>query len=401
MVIIRPMNGLISESWPIVLGASVVGLGLGWLLRSLLIGNKITSINNDWQAHFDAAVRDRDQLQKAIATLRTSVEAQEAVIHQRDMAVNKIKTELESSLEKEKLLTRNVFTLRAEREGFKTRMSEFQNRMMTLQEQSVELQSEFLKSRDFYVGELRKSFDKRKELEERVENSLQEHASYRNLLSSSRSEQDSVKNMLAAAKARLENLDQLERNVIELEAENAQLRHDNALARQENDALRRDVAEQDELRIQNRELSQVLESMEKSRKQYEDDANRYRQHADKTEKKSETLRLKLDEVEQNFLQIEKENRQALENARKSSATEAANDANAKDDEKDDLQEIVGIGKVFEHTLHELGIFSFRQIANFELSDIARVNAELREFKGRMEQDDWIGQAKELLYKKYG
>lgn len=401
MVIIRRMNGLITESWPIILGVSVVGLGLGWLLRSFLIGNKITNINNDWQAHYDAAVRDRDHLQKQGATLRTSVEAQEAVIHQRDMAVTKIKTELESSLEKEKLLTRNVFTLRAEREGFKTKMSAFQNRMMTLQEQSAELRSEFLKSRDFYVGELKKSFDKRKELEERVENSSHEHESFRNLLSSSRSEQDSVNNMLSAAKARLENLDQLEHSVIALEAENAQLKHDNAIARQENDALRRDVAEQDELRIQNKELAQVLQSMEKSRKQYENDANRYRQHADKTEKKSETLRLKLDEVEQNFLQIEKENRKALATARKSSATEAANDANAKNEEKDDLQEIVGIGKVFEHTLHELGIFSFRQIANFELSDIARVNAELREFRGRMEQDDWIGQAKELLYKKYG
>jgi len=36
-----------------------------------------------------------------------------------------------------------------------------------------------------------------------------------------------------------------------------------------------------------------------------------------------------------------------------------------------------------------------------MSDIARVNAELKEFRGRMEQDDWIGQAKDLLFKNYG
>jgi len=70
-------------------------------------------------------------------------------------------------------------------------------------------------------------------------------------------------------------------------------------------------------------------------------------------------------------------------------------------EKDDLQEIVGIGKVFEHALHELGIYSFRQIAAFDVADMARVNVELKECKGRMEQDDWIGQAKDLLFKKYG
>ena len=51
-----------------------------------------------------------------------------------------------------------------------------------------------------------------------------------------------------------------------------------------------------------------------------------------------------------------------------------------------------IGKAFERTLHDLGIYSFRQIANFGMADIARVNMELKEFKGRMEQDDWIGQA---------
>ena len=62
---------------------------------------------------------------------------------------------------------------------------------------------------------------------------------------------------------------------------------------------------------------------------------------------------------------------------------------------------MGIGKVFERTLNDLGYFSFRQLANFGVADIARVNAELKEFKGRMEQDDWIGQAKELLFKKYG
>ena len=71
------------------------------------------------------------------------------------------------------------------------------------------------------------------------------------------------------------------------------------------------------------------------------------------------------------------------------------------EDRDNLQDIVGIGKVFEQALHELGIFTFRQIANFDISDIARVNAELKEFKGRMEQDDWIGQARELHFKKYG
>lgn len=395
------MDSALSEIGLYVLAATAVGVALGWLIRNAVVAASTNALNDDWQGQLDLVVRVKDRLQAESTNLRTTVEAQEAVVHQRDMAITKARTELESALEREKLLTKNVFTLRAEREDFKSKTAMFQSRMSALQRQAAELQSEFLKSRDFYVGELTKAFEKRKALEEKLENSKHEYESFSNLLHASRSEHESVNKMLAAAKQRLENLDSLEQNIIELEAENAQLKHEAAITRQENDALKRDVFEQDELRIQNKELAQVLKSMENSRKQYENDANRYRKHADKTEQKSETLRMRLDEVEQNFLEMEKQQKEALESARNAGTPDAANDAGTDEPVKDDLQEIIGIGKVFEHTLHELGVFSFRQIANFDMSDIARVNAEMKEFKGRMEQDDWIGQAKELHFKKYG
>jgi predicted flap endonuclease-1-like 5' DNA nuclease len=207
--------------------------------------------------------------------------------------------------------------------------------------------------------------------------------------------------MLASARKRLDSLDALEQKVIELEAENAQLNHDASLVRQEIEALQRDVAELDELKVQNKELAQCLTSMENSRKQYESDANRYKNQAGQSEKKSETLRLKLDDVEKTFADMEKQQRQALKDVRKASVARKSIGKKPAKQEKDDLQEIIGIGKVFEQALHELGIYSFRQIADFDVADIARVNVELKECKGRMEQDDWIGQAKDLLFKKYG
>ncbi len=140
--------------------------------------------------------------------------------------------------------------------------------------------------------------------------------------------------------------------------------------------------------------------MEASRKQYENDAMRYRKQADETEQKSETLRMRLDDVEKQFLEMGQQQEKAIKAARKSSAKKTNGNKQAKQ-EKDDLQAIVGIGKVFEHALHELGIYSYRQIANFGVSDIARVNMALKESKGRLEQDDWIGQARELHFKKYG
>ena len=384
-----------------LLAALAVGAVAGWLLKTVLTKSKIVVAKGRLQEQLDVVSRQRDQSKVENDKLRKSIEAQQAVIHQRELVASSARTELNSALEKEKLMERNNFILRAEREDFKTKMSSFQSRMLSLQQQSADLQSEFTKSRDFYVGQLKKSFDIRKDFEEKLENSYKEHASFRTLLDSSRSEHESVNRMLGAAKARLDNLDSLEKFVITLEAENAQLKLDSSLAKQDNDALNRDLAEQDELKVQNKELSEVLKSMENSRKQYENDANRYRDHADKHEKKSETLRMRLDEVEKNFMEIEKQQGKAIRDARRSAATQAANDDKPSKVEKDDLQTIIGIGKVFEQTLQELGIISFRQIANFDIADIARVNSELKEFKGRMEQDDWIGQAKDLLFKKYG
>ncbi len=393
------MDNSLSEIGLTLLVAVTAGATLAWLLRSAIANSRFNQLNDRWQTQLDDVVRQRDRLNSESITLRTSIEAQEAVIHQRDLAVKRISTEFESALEKEKMMSKNIFTLRAEREDFKAKVVTFQNALASLKRQSQELQTEFVKSGDFYKSELRKAFEKRTALEEKLENSKFEYRSFSNLLDASRSEHESVNKMLGAAKKRLENLDALERNVIALEAENAELKHEAALTRQENDALRRDVFEQEELKIQNRELAEVLKSMENSRKQYEEDANRYREHAGKSEQKSETLRIRLDEVEKNFMDMEKQQRAAISDARKSTA-QATNGKRPAEQEKDDLKEIVGIGKVFEHTLHELGVFSFRQLANFGISDIARVNAELKEFRGRMEQDDWIGQAKDLLFKKY-
>jgi predicted flap endonuclease-1-like 5' DNA nuclease len=384
-----------------LLAALAVGAVAGWLLKTVLTKSKIVVAKGRLQEQLDDVSRQRDQSKVENDKLRKSIEAQQAVIHQRELVASSARTELNSALEKEKLMERNNFILRAEREDFKTKMSSFQTRMLSLQQQSADLQSEFTKSRDFYVGQLKKSFDIRKDFEEKLENSYKEHESFRTLLDSSRSEHESVNRMFGAAKARLDNLDSLEKFVITLEAENAQLKLDSSLAKQDNDALNRDLAEQDELKVQNKELSQVLKSMENSRKQYENDANRYRDHADKHEKKSETLRMRLDEVEKNFMEIEEQQGKAIRDARRSAATQAANDDKTSKVEKDDLQTIIGIGKVFEQTLQELGIISFRQIASFGVTDVARINSELKEFKGRMEQDDWIGQAKDLLFKKYG
>lgn len=61
---------------------------------------------------------------------------------------------------------------------------------------------------------------------------------------------------------------------------------------------------------------------------------------------------------------------------------------------DDLKLISGVGPKLEQTLNSLGFWHFSQIAVWKKADVAIVDNELS-FKGRIERDDWIKQAKKL------
>jgi len=65
---------------------------------------------------------------------------------------------------------------------------------------------------------------------------------------------------------------------------------------------------------------------------------------------------------------------------------------------DDLKQISGVGPKLEKTLNGLGFWHFSQIAEWKKSDVAIVDDELS-FKGRIERDDWIKQARKLAKQK--
>jgi len=63
-------------------------------------------------------------------------------------------------------------------------------------------------------------------------------------------------------------------------------------------------------------------------------------------------------------------------------------------EADDLKKISGVGPVIVGKLNNMGITTFDQIAKLKKADIAEIDEKLN-FKGRIERDDWVKQAKEL------
>lgn len=63
--------------------------------------------------------------------------------------------------------------------------------------------------------------------------------------------------------------------------------------------------------------------------------------------------------------------------------------------KDDLKLIGGVGPALEKKLHGLGYTSLAQIAALTPEQTAEIDEKLN-FKGRVEREDWIGQAKDLI-----
>ncbi|MFB3125279.1 MAG: hypothetical protein ACE1Z7_06855 [Woeseiaceae bacterium] len=393
------MSGLDFQTVLYLLVAAVLGGIVGGLIRSKQGTLSLGQLGDKWQSRLDVAVRQNEKLSAENSSLKSSVEANQAVVEKHEQAATASRTELESLREKSNAVAKKLFALSAERDELNSKLSGDQGSFNAAKQRIAELQTEFVKAGTFYKGQLKSSFDQRKALERKIDDAKSEHESLGNQLMSARSEHESVSNLLASAQSRLENMETLEKKVISLDADNAQLKHEAILAARESQSLRRDVAEMDALKAQNTELAQCLQSVESSRKQYEIDARRYRSQYDQSEQESDTLRLKLGDIEKNFAEMQRDHDNVRVAVKKHAAPAIGKPV--PEGERDNLQEIIGVGKIFEATLHNLGVYQFRQIAAFGPADLARVNAELKEFKGRIEHDDWIGQAKELHFKKYG
>ena len=61
-----------------------------------------------------------------------------------------------------------------------------------------------------------------------------------------------------------------------------------------------------------------------------------------------------------------------------------------------MTKINGIGPYIEQKLNEIDIYTYRQISNLKEADIRTVTELIDFFPGRIERDDWVGQAAALL-----
>ncbi len=66
--------------------------------------------------------------------------------------------------------------------------------------------------------------------------------------------------------------------------------------------------------------------------------------------------------------------------------------------EDDLTRIQGVGKVVQHRLNKVGVFSFQQIAAWTDTEIAYIENNVlgSRFSGRVRRERWQAQARELM-----
>jgi NADH-quinone oxidoreductase subunit E len=64
------------------------------------------------------------------------------------------------------------------------------------------------------------------------------------------------------------------------------------------------------------------------------------------------------------------------------------------DDADELKRIKGIGAVIEETLNQLGVYQFKQIAQWNADNISWVEKFLA-FPGRIGREEWVSQAQTL------
>jgi predicted flap endonuclease-1-like 5' DNA nuclease len=114
-----------------------------------------------------------------------------------------------------------------------------------------------------------------------------------------------------------------------------------------------------------------------------------------TKAENETSRITLKNAK-NEQKISEQEEALLQIAKRKHLIDYSSFGRATIEEKDDLQMISGIGPFIEERLHAIDIYSYKQISKFTAKDIEKINIAIEYFAGRIERDEWVAQAKELV-----
>ena len=126
---------------------------------------------------------------------------------------------------------------------------------------------------------------------------------------------------------------------------------------------------------------------------------RLRSELDSVREDRSSARTHIEELQIRIAEQQKALERVVEQPRSADGLQSVKPLYATLEDKDDLKLIKGIGPVLEQRLNELGVTTFRQLAGFTEQDIEKVSTAIAAFPGRIEREDWVGKARDLVARK--
>jgi predicted flap endonuclease-1-like 5' DNA nuclease len=213
-------------------------------------------------------------------------------------------------------------------------------------------------------------------------------------------EEDKKAEEEAARKAAREEAERIER-VAEERAAQLEKAAEEKAARIEREAARKATEVEREAQIKAMEAKEKLRKRAIERKRQMDLEERDNQLAREKaaerfaamEKEMEERKLKLEELD---VEARKKESALLRVAEKSKDIDFGILGFATVDDKDQLQNVKGIGPFIEEKLNALGIFTFAQISRMNSNLEDNINEAIEFFPGRIKRDEWAKQARKLV-----
>lgn len=329
----------------VVAGALIIGIVLGWIVRSSHSVGEKKAINEGWQEQLEAQRGEHERLLDQNKSLMDQNSQYQASNKDAKMRASELSDALKEAFERRDELQRQMKDIRGNLEAAVSERDQLRSST------TANDLSEELKIKDARIeqlnGELKNWQDRLPPLIERYQQRNAEAEAFETQLTAALEQIAALEGMVGSDQTRVEPVDP--------------------------DAM--------------------TDGMDASNDPNDDEAP------------DETIIDKVEELVDDDIEelleaeaIVDESDDAVEDAEVSDDTEeeeGEEDTGSHDLPRDNLKQIKGVGPAIEKTLNELGISRFDQIAQMSEYDIDRVAHRLKGFRSRIYREDWIGQARDL------
>lgn len=329
----------------VVAGALIVGIILGWIVRSSRSASEKTAINEGWQEQLEAQRNEHERLLDQNKSLMDQNSQYQASNKDAKMRASELSDALKEAFERRDELQRQMKDIRGNLEAAVSERDELR-RSTAADDLAEELQNKDARIEKL-DSELRNWQDRLPPLIERYQ---QRNA-----------EAEELETQLADALERIAALD--------------------------------GMVGSDQTRVEPVDPDALSDGMDASNDP-NDDETPDEAIIDKVEELVE------DDIEEllgaeAIIDDSDDTEEDIEASDDAEEVEDTEDPDLHDLPRDNLKLIKGVGPAIEKTLNELGIKRFDQIAQMSEYDIDRVAHRLKGFRSRIYREDWIGQARDL------